>query len=160
MKIYRFSDDGFAPQRQNHHYDFLVRFLEDDAFFAQQLAACQGNKHIERILREQRQKEQEFFAGGAISDIEYGAWVFSSKHFRRRSLNHLNIIPQMWEADIDDAALAYSVDLDLRGRIADIPGADSVGCFLPARELARITGVRKIPHPYHRRTYEDFYKRR
>lgn len=160
LKIYRFSEDGFAPKLQSHHHGFRKSFIEDDDFFAEELASCRGNEYVENILRQQRQKMQEFFAGGRIADIEYGIWVFTSKHFRRRSLNHLKEIPQMWEADIDEDALAYDVNLERRGTVADIPAADVFGCFLPESSCKLIRNAKKIEHPYQGRSYADFYKRR
>lgn len=160
MKIYRFSYDGFEPKRQSHHYDYLAKFVLDDEFFERELAKCGGNAYVEKILREQRAREQEFFANGALSNIEYGIWVYTSRKFSRRSLNHLEKIPPLWEADIDEGTLAYDVDFHIRGDIADIPGAECVGCFLPAASCQGIENVRKLSYRYEGAAYKDFYRHR
>lgn len=160
MKIYRFSYDGFEPKRQSHHYDYLAKFVLDDEFFEGELAKCGDNTYVEKVLCEQRSQEQEFFANGALSDIEYGIWVFTSRRFSRRSLNHLEKIPPLWEADIAEDVLAYDVDFHIRGSIADIPGAECVGCFLPAASCQGIENARKVPYRYEGAEYKDFYQHR
>lgn len=159
MKIYRFSYDGFVPQYQEHHYEYLEAFIHDDDYFADLIAACDGNSYMEKLLYDQRTRKREFFdTEGCIEDIKYGIWVFTSLDIDPMSLNHLDIVPPLWEADISDDAFGYDVDLRMISKISDIPGADCVGCFVPESEMMSISNIREVDSAYEGCPYDSFVK--
>lgn len=157
MKIYRYSNDGFKPQFQEHHYKQILLSIDDKWFEEEYLLNCP--EHLKRISVERHEREKEFY-GENLQDFKYGIWVFTSMKHKRRSLNHLDIIPQLWQAEIPDNITAYDVDFQHKYSLSNCPGASLVGCYIPERELDNITNIKKLNNKYEGKLYEDYYKRR
>lgn len=156
MEIFRFSNDAFKPQYQDHHYKEILELMSDEWFYNY----CLPNspEHL-RLGMTRTHEERKPFYEANIEYFKYGIWVFTSLNFSKQSLNHLIIMPKLYKAEIEDDAICYSVNLDSKHTITKCPCSDVFGCYTPEQELYKISNIIKLDNPYQDRTYSEFYKR-
>lgn len=142
MKVYRYSDTGFEPQLQTHHYKTNIKPYLDDETWQELLDCCQGNEYQLSLLKKGRDILKPFYEEHLL-DFKYGIWVFTTENFHKMSLNHLKRRVAKWEAELPDNTLVYDVNWEKQTRLSD-PINKPFGCYVPERSLEFLTNVRRV----------------
>ena len=135
MRIIRYSTTGFHPQKQTHHaehirYDLSEEFkLEDYPEFM-------------RLEVKQSHENKVSFYTEHLEDFKRGIWCFIDGHKSNLALNHLKKKVPCWEAEIPNDTSCYDCNWEKSTVISD-PILQSGGCYIPERELWKLTNVKR-----------------
>lgn len=153
MKVERFSDFGFHPQRQTYHMKRILLELNQEEWekIAFQTVLDAGH-YYEKIERHERLKD---FYLQNFRDFEIGVWVFIDGHWNRQSINHLDKRVKHWTADLPDDIDVYDVNWEQKLKLSDSL-AECFGVYVPARSLENISNIKCTGYKASNRAVGEF----
>ena len=132
MKIIRYSQTAFTPQKQTHHIKLFESWinLNPKDYGAYQYTLSR--------LKEQKVK----FYNQHKEDLQEGLWFFIDGYKNNQSLNHLKHKVPCYEAEIPDDTMVYDCNLEKIIPLTD-PLVYWAGCYIPTRLCSQITNVKR-----------------
>ena len=134
MKVIRYSIYGFKPQYQSHHMErinyHLYNFNINDF-----------PEHFRYIIQRNHETQVKFYTEH-FNDFKHGIWCFIDGHKDNLSLNHLKRKVPCWEAELPDDVECYDCNWERITTISD-PYILCGGCYIPKRELSKLSNIKK-----------------
>ena len=147
MKVIRYSLYGFKPQIQDHHMEQIKYHLGGKfnlSDYPDFMRYEVGKIHNEKVK----------FYTDHLDDFKSGIWCFIDGHKENISLNHLNRKVPCWEAELPDNTECYDCNWSRMITISD-PIVLCGGCYIPERELWKLSNVKSGGSQMGRLTRDD-----
>lgn len=134
MKVIRYSLHGFEPQKQTHHMKGV--YYELCEFDIKEYP-----EHIRDNVLKIHKQHVAFYAEH-LQDLESGIWCFIDGYKSNLALNHLKQKVPCWEAELPDDTECYDPNWE---RFITLSSPDVLwgGCFIPERELCKLSNVKR-----------------
>ena len=138
IKVERFSDYGFHPQRQTFHMRDIFLELNQEEWEKTMLRNAYDIAHYhDRVEKHNRLKD---FYLENFKDFENGVWVFIDGYWNRQSINHLSKRVKHWTAYLPADIDVYDVNWESKIKLSD-DLSKCFGVYVPARCLDKIENI-------------------
>lgn len=132
MKIIRYSQTAFTPQKQTHHIRIFESWFDLNP---------KDYPWMEYTMQQLKQQHTLFY-NQHKEDLQEGLWFFIDGHKDNQSLNHLKHKVPCYEAEIPDNIKVYDCNLEKVIPLTD-PLVCWAGCYIPKRLCGQITNIKR-----------------